>query len=389
LKYDVVVIGASSAGLNAAEILAKNGKKVALFERAVSFAPALRTYIITPGLYRVLPETGSDLIRHEISAIHLQADDAGADIQLSSPDLVVERVQLITTLLKRAKNAGVEIYFGSEFKGLITESGTTRIKILSSSTEQFIEADYLIGADGETSAVGKAAGLPNPPTVPLLQVEIDLPANWDPGVTKVWFDFRDTTYFYWLIPDSETKAVVGLITEPGANIRVLLDQFLAEKNYHPLAYQSGNAALYSPGNRLESRVGDLKILLVGDAAGQVKVTTVGGTVTGLSGGQAAARAILDEIPYRKTRRGVTRELDLHYFIRKLLERMDQEDYVRLVGLLTPSVLSFLTSYDRDTMRQHFWKLPFIQPAFIPLGLKLFIGKLFHFPFNHETGEQKR
>ena len=372
MKYDVVVIGASAAGLNAAEILAKNGKKVALFEWAVSFAPALRTYIITPGFYRVMPEKGSDLIRHEISAIHLQAADASAVIQLSSPDLIVERRQLITTLLKRAKNAGVEIYFESEFKGLITENGTTRIKILANSAEKLFKADYLIGADGETSAVGKAAGLPNPPTVPLLQVEIDLPANWDPGVTKVWFDFGNTTYFYWMIPDSATKAVVGLITEPGANIRILLDQFLAEKNYHPLAYQSGNAALYSPGNRIESRVGDLNILLVGDAAGQVKVTTVGGTVTGLSAGQAAARAILDEVPYRKTRLGVTRELDLHYFIRKLLEKMDQKDYERLVELISPDVQSFLSRYDRDAMRSQFWKLLLIQPRFIPLGLKLLL-----------------
>jgi len=102
----------------------------------------------------------------------------------------------------------------------------------------------------------------------------------------------------------------------------------------------------------------------------VKVTTVGGTVTGLSGGQAAARAIIDEVPYRKTRRGVTRELDLHFFIRQLLEKMDQEDYVKLVGLLSQPVLSFLSRYDRDTMRQHFWKLLLIQPRFISLGLKL-------------------
>ena len=177
MKYDVVVIGASAAGLNAAEILAKNGKKVTLFERAVSFAPALRTYIITPGFYRVMPEKGSDLIRHEISAIHLQAADASAVIQLSSHDLIVERRQLITTLLKRAKNAGVEIYFESEFKGLITENGTTRIKILANSAEKLFKADYLIGADGVTSMVGKAAGLPNPPTVSLLQVEINLPSS--------------------------------------------------------------------------------------------------------------------------------------------------------------------------------------------------------------------
>jgi len=370
LKYDVVVIGASSAGLFAAEILAKSGKRVAVFERAESFAPDIRTYIITPGLFRVMPDVESELILHEINAIYLQTGRESAVIQLSSPDLIVERVQLITTLLNRAKSAGVEVHFGTEFKGLITKNGTTRVNVLSNSTETLIEADYLIGADGVASTVGKAAGLPDLLTVPLLQVEINLPENWDPGVVKVWFDYEDTPYFYWLIPDSETRAVVGLIAQSGANIRVLLDRFLTENNFHPLSYQSGKAALYSPGDRIESQVGDLKVMLIGDAAGQVKVTTVGGTVTGLSGGQAAACAILEEVPYRKTRKGVTKELNLHFFIRQLLEKMDQKDYVRLIGLLSPTVLSFFSKYDRDTMRQYFWKLLLIQPRFIPLGLKL-------------------
>jgi len=370
LKYDVVVIGASSAGLFAAEILAKSGKRVAVFERAESFAPDIRTYIITPGLFRVMPDVESELILHEINAIYLQTGRESAVIQLSSPDLIVERVQLITTLLNRAKSAGVEVHFGTEFKGLITKNGITRVNVLSNSTETLIEADYLIGADGVASTVGKAAGLPDLLTVPLLQVEINLPENWDPGVVKVWFDYEDTPYFYWLIPDSETRAVVGLIAQSGANIRVLLDRFLTENNFYPLSYQSGKAALYSPGDRIESQVGDLKVMLIGDAAGQVKVTTVGGTVTGLSGGQAAACAILEEVPYRKTRKGVTKELNLHFFIRQLLEKMDQKDYVRLIGLLSPTVLSFLSKYDRDTMRQYFWKLLLIQPRFIPLGLKL-------------------
>lgn len=370
MKYDVVVIGASSAGLFAAEILAKSGKRVAVFERAESFAPDIRTYIITPGLFRVMPDVESELILHEINAIYLQTGRESAVIQLSSPDLIVERVQLITTLLNRAKSAGVEVHFGTEFKGLITKNGITRVNVLSNSTETLIEADYLIGADGVASTVGKAAGLPDLLTVPLLQVEINLPENWDPGVVKVWFDYEDTPYFYWLIPDSETRAVVGLIAQSGANIRVLLDRFLTENNFYPLSYQSGKAALYSPGDRIESQVGDLKVMLIGDAAGQVKVTTVGGTVTGLSGGQAAACAILEEVPYRKTRKGVTKELNLHFFIRQLLEKMDQKDYVRLIGLLSPTVLSFLSKYDRDTMRQYFWKLLLIQPRFIPLGLKL-------------------
>ena len=45
---------------------------------------------------------------------------------------------------------------------------------------------------------------------------------------------------------------------------------------------------------MDRRVGAGNVYLVGDAAGQVKVSTVGGTVTGLRGAQAVALAILGQ-----------------------------------------------------------------------------------------------
>ena len=374
MKYDVVVIGASSAGLYTAEILAKNGQRVVLFDREEMFAPNVRTYIITPGLFRVMPDVEPELIWHTINTIQVQAGEERAAIQLSSPDLVVDRRQLITTLKTRAENAGVEIHLGSKFVGLKSNTEGTQILIQSGREERLIKASYLIGANGVSSSVAKAAGLPSPQVVPLLQAEMALPKQWDPRVTKVWFDLQDTPYFYWLIPESETKGVVGLIAEPGADIRKLLDHFLDKNNFQPLDYQAGQAALHAPGAKLERRVGDLTVLLVGDAAGQVKVTTVGGTVTGLSGAGAGAKAILNGIPYRETRIQVQRELDIHYFIRHLLEKMEQENYVRLIQSITPAVKSFLRKHDRDAMRRQFWKLPLIQPHFIPLGLKLLLSR---------------
>ena len=372
MRYDAVVIGASSAGLHTAEILAKHGKQVALYDRAESFFPARRTYIITRGLKRVIPDLVPESVRHEINVLQVQAGKETADIRLSSPDLIVERSQLLSILLNRAKEAGVQIYFGSEFQALVTGSQGTEIKIKSDAEEQLIRSDYLIGADGVSSMVGIAVGLPSPRSVPLLQVEITLPPDWDPDVTKIWFDVEDTPYFYWLIPESAKKGVVGLITEPGANIRMLLDSFLEKKNFQPLVYQSAQAALYNPDLNLVTQVGDLKVLLVGDAAGQVKVTTVGGTVTGLHSSQAAAESILEGMPYQKSQLVIKKELNLHYFIRKLLNKMKQEEYISLVRSLTPAVQSFLGRYDRDSMRRHFWKLPFIQPRYIPLGLKLLL-----------------
>ncbi|MGB2963307.1 MAG: NAD(P)/FAD-dependent oxidoreductase [Anaerolineales bacterium] len=372
--YDVVVIGASSSGLYAAEILAKNGQRVVLFDREESFTPAARTYIITPGLLRVMPEVEPELISHTINTIEVQAGEERAEIQLFSPDLIIDREQLITILKTRAENAGVEIHLGSEFVGLKSITEGTGILIQSRGEERLIKANYLIGADGVSSTVAKAVGLPEHQVVPLLQAEITLPDEWDPGVTKVWFEVKDTPYFYWLIPESGTSGVVGLIAEPGADIRTLLDRFLNKNNFQPLAYQAGQAALHIPGSNLEKRIGDLTTLLVGDTAGQVKVTTVGGTVTGLSGARAAAKTILNGVPNRKARGEVQRELDIHYFIRHLLEKMDQTDYIRLIQSITPAVKSFLNKYDRDAMRRQFWKLPLIQPRFIPLGLKLLLRR---------------
>ena len=88
-------------------------------------------------------------------------------------------------------------------------------------------------------------------------------------------------------------------------------------------------------------VGDLPVFLVGDAAGQVKVTTVGGTVTGFGGAIEAVRLILGEKPDNGMMR-VKRELDLHLLIRRLLNQMQPGDYQRLIGMLTPPVMNFLS-----------------------------------------------
>jgi len=370
LQYDVAIIGASSAGLFAAELLAKNGKRVAVFEKAGDLSPAARTYIVTPGITRVIPDLEPALIRHKIRTFCIHAGGQQAEIQLASPDLIIERSELIEHLFQRAIKAGMEGFLGCEFLGLEIFQGNTQLRIRNKGEEKKIKVGSLIGADGVYSQVGRSAGLSRIPSVPLIQAEIDLPGNWDDSETRVWFEIEDTPYFYWLIPDKDRKAVAGLIADPQANIKQLLDEFLEKHHFQPVNYQSGQAALYSRHQKIETWVGDLRILLVGDAAGQVKVTTVGGSVTGLEGGKAAAAAILTRQPYARALKVLHRELGLHSFIRQLLNKMSADDYYLLVRAVTISVQDFLRKYDRDSMRRHFWKLIFLQPKFIFLGFKL-------------------
>jgi flavin-dependent dehydrogenase len=375
LDFDVVVIGASSAGLFAAELLAKTGREVAVVERTSEIDPEERTYIITPGLYRVMPDIPAEIISQEIDCIQLQSQQAQVDIKLSSPDLIIDRTDLIPVLVSRAKSAGVTILTSCEFIGFEIKQGETLVRVEKEGSQRLLSTNFLIGADGVTSAVRKKAVLDPVPSVPLLQAEVELPEGWDPKTTKVWFDVEDTPYFYWLIPRNEHQAVVGLIAEQGDDVQGLLNEFLAKYDFKPVSFQAGQAAMHAQNITSKFLVGDLPVLLVGDAAGQVKVTTVGGTVTGFGGAIDVVRTILGTKP-QKGRMRVKKELDLHLLIRRLLDQMAPGDYASLIKLLTSPVMSFLSRHDRDSMRSHFWKLTIIQPGFIPFGIKLLTRSIF-------------
>lgn len=379
MKFDVVIVGASSAGLYAAEQLARNGANVGVFERQVNLNPARRTYILTPHIKKVMGHIPEELILHRLDVMAVETPNAEVQISLRQPDLVIERHQMILYLAQKAKEAGARLYLGHEFQDM--KGGA--LKFLTRNQTLFVESAIVIGADGAASRVAVVAGIEQPTTVPLVQAEIDLPSTWDPAVTKVWFDIDDTRFFYWLIPESVNHGVVGLIGEENSNVRVLLERFMKTYGFQAKAYQVGLASMHRPGLRPWGRVSsderkeDLPVYLVGDAAGQVKVTTVGGTVTGFRGAQAVVEAILEDRPYVDKVKPLKRELDLHWFIRSLLEGMDNRGYDNLVQKMTPPVQRFLGEYDRDTMRGQFWKLPFIQPQFIILGLSLLYRFLIH------------
>ncbi len=369
MNYDIVIIGASSAGLYAAEVLATYGKRVAVFDRADAINPAERTYIITPGLTQVMPDIPAGLVQQEIDRFQIQSGQNQTEIHLSAPDLIIDRAELISTLAVRAKEAGVVLLNNYEFSGFESNQGRTFIKVKKQDSVELVSAAYMIGADGVQSTVRKNLGLDPVPSVPLLQAVVDLPEGWDPRTTKVWFDVGTTPYFYWLIPRNRKQAVVGLISEQGANIQMLLESFLTKYNFRSLSFQSGQAALHSKDSLPYYMVGNLPIMLVGDAAGQVKVTTVGGTVTGFIGALDAVARIQGSNNQRGQLQ-VNKELDLHHYIRELLDQMAPKDYDDLIDMLNPSVTKFLSCHDRDNMRSHFWKLALLQPRFIPLGLKL-------------------
>ena len=84
---------------------------------------------------------------------------------------------------------------------------------------------------------------------------------------------------------------MGLIAEDGKSVRNQLARFLDRLGLKPVQIQSARIPSYNHVTRPWRRISGCDVYLVGDAAAQVKVTTVGGLVTGLRGAKAAAKAI--------------------------------------------------------------------------------------------------
>jgi flavin-dependent dehydrogenase len=189
-----------------------------------------------------------------------------------------------------------------------------------------------------------------------------------PDTARVWFVPQDTPYFYWLIPESPTRGALGLIGETGTETRKLLEQFLEKRKLDPIEFQGARIPVYTGWVPVKRQVGEGSVYLVGDAAAQVKVTTVGGIVTGFRGAIGVAEDILNGGSSRELRT-LRRELDLHLLLRRSLHDFQQADYSRLVDLLNAPALQSLSEYSRDEAWRILWRICLRQPRLLLLGLR--------------------
>jgi flavin-dependent dehydrogenase len=369
LSGQIGIIGGSVAGLFTAHLLGQAGKRVRVFEAAEDFDPKPRTLIVTHRLREILGQVGKSSLVNEIRRFELFTDGRVARIGLRHPDLVIERSKLIHELAATAQGSGAQISFGRRFVSMEQKNGALNLQLQSSrgATEE-AQVKTVVAADGAVSRVAKTAGWPAQATVPLLQAIVRLPKGMSSDTTRVWFIPDDTPYFYWLIPDSPTRGVLGLIGEGGPETHRALDRFLEKQHLEPLEYQAARIPVYSKWIPVRRRFAGGEVYLVGDAAGHVKVTTVGGIVTGLRGAVGVSEAILNGGPSRKLR-DLRRELDIHLLIRRVIHNFNQTRYSRLVDLLNARTRQDLEEHTRDEPGGVLWRLCLHQPRLLLFGLR--------------------
>ncbi len=368
-----VIVGASLAGLYCACRLAANGERVVVVEQAgPERKPQRRTLIVTAELLSLLPEVEEEgLVRNRIFRFRLRADGRAVQVPLNEPDLIVDRSDLIALLTRLAQNRGTTIRWAHNFLGLVPTREGLGVELWDRAAQRRVRlcAKNVVAGDGAASEVARVAELNSRPRVPILQAKVKLRPHQDPSTVDTWFDPGSTRYFYWLIPDSPRTAAVGLAADEPRQARQALLSFLKARGLEPYAMEAAWVSLFPARLQPERTYGAGKVYLVGDSAGQVKDSTVGGTVTGLKGAAAAAQAILTGTPYREELRGLRRELLAHHLVRSFLNRFTHEDYRRLFDALSPRVLSVLSCRNRDHLASMLFTLVLAQPRLLSLAAR--------------------
>jgi digeranylgeranylglycerophospholipid reductase len=291
-RYDLVIVGASFAGLVAARTAAMRGLKVVVLEAK----PEAGARIATTGILVKEAAEAVDVphaLTRRVHGVRLYAPSL-KHIDLFSPGsffLTTDTAALLRWLALEALRAGAVLLFGARFTGAERHGTLFRFAGLD------IEARYILGADGAHSKVARHFRLGRN-TRFLVGVEAEYEAldAVDGRFLHCFLDSRLAPgYLAWVAPGPRVTQV-GLAARRGG--RVDLATFLARTE--PLFGYAGARVVERRAGRIPA--GGLVrpwaapgVLLVGDAVGMVSPATGGGIRLAFHFGRRAAQAIADHL----------------------------------------------------------------------------------------------
>ena len=279
MLYDVAVIGGALSGGRTAELLAKKGHKVLLIEEHSDIGePCKCTGLVswrTPEMLN-LPK---DLIVNTVDRANFHAPD-GSYFTLKSKKsvFVLDRPGLDRFLFNSAVDAGVYARISETFERFWYNNGAVSIK----TNRGTYDAKMIVGADGGNSKVAKQANIEMPKTV---FSGLQTTAEGDFENVELWFGSRLCPKFFgWIVPENGSVARVGIAAEKNPNL--FYQQFLRQRVNSMV---NPNVAGIIRFGLMNDTVSD-RVVLVGDAACQMKPISGGGITYGLLGAQFAADA---------------------------------------------------------------------------------------------------
>jgi geranylgeranyl reductase family protein len=340
-NYDAAIIGGGPIGGFAAEKIASKGFKVAIFEKNNKIGePVKCAGLVSSRVLKLCNITKENIIQNKIKGanIHSPIDNIlriGGD---KVNAIVINRNAFDKEIINNAEKKGAELNLKNEF--IDGKKIDDHIKFTTSTSEKY-KCNLLIGADGPNSRVRTVFSFQKP-TEFLKGVVADIDGiKMDPDFVEIFLGNKIAPgFFAWIIPtDNEgKKARIGLCIkeQSEASLNHYFNHFLKHEFTYKffkdikISNKIGGIIPFGPIKNLHKP----NVMIVGDAAAQVKPTSGGGISPGLTCANYCSEVAINAISdnnfdeynlskYNKfCKRIVLKELDKGMIFRKIFLKLD-------------------------------------------------------------------
>jgi len=297
---DAIIVGAGPVGSYTALRLATLGIKTAVYEEhpKVGLPSHCAGHLSIRSLkalgYYPLPK---GIIENTFNTANFYAPSGTKfSLRLKTPvTCALNRTKFDQYLANQAQQAGATFHLNSPVQSLQIENDY--VKGINLKNHLTVPSKIIIDAEGISSRLlhqVKLGGIEGKGLVYAVETEIDQVHDVEPHAVEVYMGSSAPGFYGWLIPRPDGTAKLGLATNHG-NPQTYLKHLMTK---HPIAKRQVKNAkitqttyhaipLAGPINRMYAN----GFLAVGDVASQVKPTTGGGVIFGLTCGEIAAQVV--------------------------------------------------------------------------------------------------
>ncbi|WP_295721799.1 NAD(P)/FAD-dependent oxidoreductase [uncultured Methanobrevibacter sp.] len=280
--FDVAIIGGGPVGSSLGYKLQKQGLSVAIFEKKKNIGfPLQCAGILSKSIFDVndLPH---DLILNQVKGAYLHSPNQTMKVKKDAPEAyIIDRVGYDHFLLDRARNSGVKVFMQQKVIELDIDNG-----FIISNKGQY-SAKVIVGADGANSIVSSILGNDYKYFTAaqfLVNLSNEDKEKLDGDYVDIFINGNITPGFIWSIPLDQNLFRIGLFSKKEYRDELdILNDFLKGSgdfknnnlnlnDYEIIEKYQGMIPIYNKNKILQKG----RVILIGDAAGQVKPTTGGG-----------------------------------------------------------------------------------------------------------------
>ncbi len=287
--YDLIIVGASFAGLACARTAAARGLKVCVLERKRDPGAGVRTTGI------LVKEAAEDVdvpahLTRRVRGVRLYAPN-GAYVDHWAPGyyfLATDTPGLMRWLAEEATRAGADVRLGTPFRGAeVLDEGVAV-------HDAGVRAPLLIGADGAASNVARVFGLArNTEFLAGAEWELAPEPGLDPRFLHCILDSKIAPgYIAWAVPGVNCIQLGVAVRKGKADPGAVLRNYGARLGLSQARCIGVRSGPIPVGGAL-ARTAAGPVMLIGDAAGHCSPLTGGGIALALRLGRRAAQMVSD------------------------------------------------------------------------------------------------